>query len=281
MRKLLYLCFMLIGLVSCSKAEFRDYLYIDEGKVISLEDKASIGIYSNSNAVRKYKVESFYDRFKKDDLKIGDNVYVYRDKDGVFVTKFSVKEGKIVNDYFSKCFWDNLISLKSILAIVVVSFFLVWWVVYSNKKGYKEGEQIGISLILFSLLSVPLFINKVDHKLYYIENGEVTEIEDNMMELNGVSYYFLGETRDIATGNQLCIGDSIFLYSDMILIFGSDESIYASSVYIDEEVTNHGNTYPNAYLITLMINVLVCVFWIIVFNIPVVKNLFENKKEIV
>ena len=267
MRKLLYLCLMLIGLVSCSKSELQDYLYLDKGKIVAFEENVAVKVYSDDGKVRIYKVKSFYDRFKLVDLEVGDYVYVYRDDKEVFVTKYCVENAKIINGYFDEWYWNNLGNLWNILIVCVLSCALVFWVVFSHKNGNEEGAKLGIPLLLASMFIIPLIINRVDYKLCYIDEGKITEMYGKMVVINNESYYFVRDTNDIATRNMLNYEDSVFLYSYNSGIFGVSEDVYVSSVYFDDDVINHGNTYPEVFWKTFGIYLLMCIFWGVIFSI--------------
>ena len=136
---------------------------------------------------------------------------------------------------------------------------------YNDAK--KVADKLGIPLLLASMFVIPLIINRVDYKLCYIEEGKITEMYDKMVVINNESRYLVRDTNDIATRNMLNLGDSVFLYSYNSGIFGSREDVFVSSVFFDDDVINHGNTYPEVFWKTFGIYLLMCIFWGVIFSI--------------
>lgn len=274
MKKIMLLLLIAVVLSSCSRVISKDYEEISSGLVTQVdEEQCEITMQSLVDRQEScWKVFQTKDGFSwrlfrgyTEDILVGDTVFVYKNQDGVFVSKLSTAEAQCVNQTLSNYCWHSLLQVPQLCCLIVLMFMTVALYYISKENGLKNSCTMAVfNLVMAICIFLP------GKTLQRTMIGFVSESEDKVVIDNAFRYKVANEKvsenvwKDAFSDETIKCEDLVYVYEYVFL--GKTETYFVSKRKLDGHTLTSPQVYPEIMLRMCLIElVLLLLVWACVF----------------
>ena len=256
---ILLMAFVCILCASCERVVTSSYKEVWHGNITKMDTLGKMDITNDEGTVRTWMVgDSLDDVFIHPNIagsecfSVGDEVFIHAKDGSILASKVSIEDCKVINSrilgsYYSDHFWFWLM-LSSFCAMAVI-FFIA--------SKFRKGEVFFsiFWVVVFFVLGRIIFSNLVSEKrLYYQDEGVVTEIEENTVILDkqkSFSVFSLDSFNDAK--KKIVVGDKVYAYK-----YGEGERFKGGTTFLATDklttatITTY-QVYPTFWLYDILL----------------------------
>lgn len=273
---------------SCVRVVTSSHQEVWHGNITKMDSQGRIDVTNSAGDTRTWMVgDSIDDIFyhvnsgSSERFAVGDEVFIHAKDGNILASKVSIEDGKVINSklvdyYFSDNSWMWI--LFSVFCVCVIITFIAF---KSDVSGGLFVVGIGVSVFSFFVISMSNVVSP--KRIYYQDEGVVTEIVENTVTLDGQKSFNVFSLESFNDEQKtINVGDKVYAYKYSEGEKRNGGTTFLATDKLTEATINTSQVYPEFFLYDIVIWVveLIVAFFLLIGCHLAWDKFFTKKKKL-